>query len=82
MSHEGFKELKCRDAGVDCEFLLRAQTDDEVSSLAGEHACRVHNGCERKSDLKKRMQSLIKSVWCLEGMCAREPQETQSVYWS
>ncbi len=38
MSHKEYRELKCKEIGVDCEFLIPAQTDDEVLSLAGEQA--------------------------------------------
>jgi predicted small metal-binding protein len=34
------RELNCRDAGFDCEAIVRAETDDEV--LAQDHVRDVH----------------------------------------
>ncbi len=82
MDQKEYKELRCRDGGTSCEFMVRAETDDEVLSLAAEHGCRAHEVCEITPDIKNRMISLIKSVWCLDGICTREPQETDAEYWN
>lgn len=34
--------IKCRDAGVDCDFEIRAATDDEILDAAEVHAVRRH----------------------------------------
>ncbi len=62
MANEEYKQLNCRDFGADCDFMVRAETQEEVISLATEHACRVHSKCEVPSDQSK-ISSLIKSVW-------------------
>jgi len=36
------KVLKCRDAGFDCNHVIRAKTDDEVLTKAATHAKSVH----------------------------------------
>ena len=36
------KVLKCRDVGVDCDFVARGATVDEVIAIAEEHACTDH----------------------------------------
>jgi predicted small metal-binding protein len=36
------KVLKCRDVGVDCDFVARGQTVEEVLKKAKEHACSDH----------------------------------------
>lgn len=64
MAQKEYKELSCRDAGADCDFLVRAETADEVLSVVSEHACRVHNVCEITKEEKERMNSLARSVWC------------------
>ncbi len=63
MDKREYKQLSCREAGADCDFLVRAETEDEVLSLAGEHSCRAHGACEITSDQKERIRSFIKSVF-------------------
>lgn len=36
------KELRCRDAGFDCDAVVRAETVDDVMAEAGPHAEDVH----------------------------------------
>ena len=36
------KTLRCRDAGFDCDFEIRARTVEEVLRLAAEHVSDVH----------------------------------------
>jgi predicted small metal-binding protein len=72
MAQRIYKQLSCREVGADCDFLVRSENEDEVISLASEHACRSHNICEITPELKAKMQSSIKSVWC-EGSCRDTP---------
>lgn len=36
------KALSCKDVGFDCPGVIRAQTEEEVLSLAAEHARTAH----------------------------------------
>jgi len=72
MAKRIYKELSCRNAGMDCDFLVRSESEDEVISLASQHACHSHNVCEITPELKAKMQSSIKSIWC-EGSCHDAP---------
>lgn len=36
------KILRCRDVGVDCDFVTRGATMEEVMKKATEHACSDH----------------------------------------
>jgi predicted small metal-binding protein len=36
------KQLKCRDAGFDCETEITAESEDEVMAQVAEHARTVH----------------------------------------
>jgi predicted small metal-binding protein len=36
------KQLKCSDAGFDCDAVIQAEDEDEVMVQAGEHAREVH----------------------------------------
>ena len=73
MAQREYKQLSCRDAGADYAFMVRSEKEDEAISLASEHACRSHNICEITPDLKTKMQSFVKTVWC-EGSCHDAPR--------
>ena len=62
MATKEYKQLRCRDFGAYCDFMVLAHTEEEVISFATEHACRVHSKCEIPSDQSK-IRPLIKSVW-------------------
>ena len=62
MANREYKQLSCRDFGANCDFMVRAETQEEVISVATEHACRVHSKCEVPSD-RSKITSVIKSVW-------------------
>jgi predicted small metal-binding protein len=64
MAQKEYRELSCRETGADCDFLVRAETAEEASSVASEHGCRVHNVCEITPEARDRMNSLMRSVWC------------------
>ncbi len=57
-----YKQLACRDAGMDCEFLVRAETDEEVLEVAGGHAVRVHAYKDISPEMAAQVKSLIKTV--------------------
>ncbi|MBI5969114.1 MAG: DUF1059 domain-containing protein [Deltaproteobacteria bacterium] len=62
MAEKEYKQLSCRDAGADCDFLVRAETEEEVMTVAAAHGARVHGMKEVTSELKNKMKSLIKTV--------------------
>jgi predicted small metal-binding protein len=62
MAAREYKQLNCRDAGADCDFLVRAETEDEVFAVAAAHGARVHGMKEVTPDLKSKMKSMIKTV--------------------
>ena len=64
MAKKEYRELSCRDTGADCNFLVRAETPDEIVSVASEHACRVHNICEITAESRERMNAMMRSVRC------------------
>ena len=37
------KVLRCRDVGMDCDFVAQADTEEEILQRAAVHACMVHN---------------------------------------
>jgi len=62
MATREYKQLSCRDFGAECDFMVRAQTEEEVIALATEHACRIHSKCQVPSD-QSEIRGLVKSVW-------------------
>jgi predicted small metal-binding protein len=79
MAQKEYRQLSCRDAGVDCDFLVRAETEEEVIRLASDHACRVHNLCELTPEIRRKMQASTKSVWCDHG-CHDAPKKEMGTF--
>ncbi len=57
-----YKQLSCRDAGADCDFMVRAETEEEVMEHCTNHACRSHGMCEISPDDQRKIKEHIKSV--------------------
>lgn len=53
------KTLHCSDAGFDCKGVIKAATDEEVLTLAAEHAQSVH-GVNVTPELAEQLKTLIK----------------------
>lgn len=53
------RTLHCRDAGFDCEGVIRAETDEQVLQGASQHAREVH-GVEASPEMAAQLKSLIK----------------------
>ena len=53
------KELRCRDAGFDCEGVVRGDDDQDVMSQATEHLREVHGITEVDEDTGQRLRWLI-----------------------
>jgi len=81
MAQREYKQLSCRDPGVNCDFLVRAETGEEVMSLASEHACRAHQMCTITPEMKGKMQSLTKSVWCDKECTSLQKPDIQTLHW-
>lgn len=54
------KVIYCRDAGVDCDFVVRGETEEELFRKALEHGRAVHGMTEISEELKGKMRDLIK----------------------
>lgn len=53
------KTLHCRDAGFDCEGVIKASTEEEVLQQAAQHAQDVHH-VTVTPQLAQQLQTLIK----------------------
>jgi len=54
------KILRCRDAGVDCDFVVRGETEEELFRNALEHGKAFHGMKEIPKDLQDKMRILIR----------------------
>jgi predicted small metal-binding protein len=57
-----YKELSCRDFKADCDFMVRAETADEVMKYCQQHACDSHGKCASSSENREKIKSRIRSV--------------------
>jgi predicted small metal-binding protein len=67
------KILRCRDAGFDCDYEIRAQSEEEVLREAAEHAQQVHR-VEVTPELAAQVQSLIRDLAQDDNTVTRNPQ--------
>lgn len=56
------KELRCRDVGMDCNAVIRGQSEDEVMKKAVEHARSVHGLQKIDDQMAKKVKSLIRTA--------------------
>jgi predicted small metal-binding protein len=54
------KVLTCRDAGVDCDFVARGATVDELMAKAAEHAAKDHGFAEIPPELAEKVKAAIR----------------------
>lgn len=53
------KVLRCRDVGVDCDFVARGATEDDVMAKAREHACTDHGFIAIPPELVDKVKAAI-----------------------
>jgi len=58
-----YKELRCKNFGSDCKFMIRAETSKELMRYSQEHACNVHGKCDASHESMEKIKSHIKDVW-------------------
>ncbi len=58
-----YKELMCKNFGADCDFMIRAETSEELMRYSQEHACNVHGKCDSSPESMEKIKSHIKDVW-------------------
>jgi predicted small metal-binding protein len=55
------KTLKCKDVGVDCDFVASGKSEEEVLKKAAEHAKKEHNIKRVTKDYKESWRTHIRS---------------------
>lgn len=56
------KELGCRDFKQNCDFTVRAKSEDEILDKCREHACRTHGKCGDSPEIREKIRSRIREV--------------------
>lgn len=54
------KVLRCRDVGMDCDFVARADTEEELLQKAAEHAATEHNMTEISEEVLAKVRAAIR----------------------
>ena len=54
------KTLRCRDVGMDCDFVARGNTEEEILKKAAEHARLAHNMNEIPPELHGKVRAAIR----------------------
>ena len=54
------KVLRCRDVGFDCDAVIRAETEEEISKKAAEHAQTAHNLKEITEEVVEKVRAAIR----------------------
>lgn len=49
------KQVNCRETGMDCEFMVRDENEDELVELVRRHAERTHDIDMPESDVRNLM---------------------------
>ena len=56
------KVLKCREVGLDCNFVTRADTEAEIMQQIAEHANITHGVKDMPEDVVARVRGVIREV--------------------
>jgi predicted small metal-binding protein len=57
-----YKELGCRDFRQDCDFTVRAKSEEEILNKCRAHACSAHGRCSTSSEMREKIRSHIRDV--------------------
>jgi predicted small metal-binding protein len=55
------KVLSCRDVGVACDWVGRAETEEELMKLAAAHAKKAHGMTEITPEMAQKAKAAIKN---------------------
>ncbi len=56
------KELSCKDFRKDCNFTVRAETEQEILDKCGVHACSAHGKCGDSPEVREKIKPYIRAV--------------------
>jgi predicted small metal-binding protein len=56
------KTINCREAGFECDYVVKGETEEEVMKNGEEHAKKVHDMKEDMTpEMKQKIRGLIRS---------------------
>jgi predicted small metal-binding protein len=57
------KTITCREAGFDCDYVVKGETEEEVMQRGAEHAMKVHGMKENDitPEFKEKVRGLIRT---------------------
>jgi predicted small metal-binding protein len=58
--YEMAKVLRCRDVGMDCDFVARADSEEEILKKAAEHAATTHDMKEIPEEVLSQVRASIR----------------------
>jgi predicted small metal-binding protein len=53
------KVLRCKDVGMDCDFVARAETEEEVLKQAAAHAGTIHAMTDMSDEVLAKVRAAI-----------------------
>ena len=56
------KVLRCRDVGMDCDFVVQADTEEEILQHAAAHARMVHNMQEIPAEVITAVLAAVREI--------------------
>lgn len=58
------KELSCREAGFDCDYIIKGETDEEVLRKGADHAMMDHGFKQENltAEFNQRLRGIIRST--------------------
>ena len=64
MAHhtKGDKELGCGEFRQDCDFTVRAKSEEEILSKCRVHVCSAHGKCSDSAETREKVRSRIRDV--------------------
>jgi predicted small metal-binding protein len=54
------KAVSCRDVGVDCDFVAKGETEQDILQQCAEHARKEHDMTELAADLAVKIRAAIR----------------------
>jgi predicted small metal-binding protein len=55
------KVLRCRDVGMDCDFVARAGSEEQILKKAAEHAATAHGMKEIPEEVLSKVRAAIRN---------------------
>jgi len=56
------KVLRCRDVGMDCDFVVQADTEEEILQHAAAHARMVHDMQEIPAEVMTAVRAAVREI--------------------